>query len=183
MYLALFLTPWIAMYALSTIAMNHRAEGGAPPPFSHERTLPFEGVLPGDSAPKVRAAILLTHLDMEGAFTASERKTDGALVIHRNDPLAVRRITYTPSDQRILIERQQYRTSAFLERLHRRRGYQHDFALEDVWAFSVDAVIVSLAFWVLSGLWMWWELRSTRRLGVFSLAAGVALFAFFLAVL
>jgi hypothetical protein len=183
MYLALFLTPWIAMYALSTIAMNHRAEEGAPPPFSSERTLPFEGVLPGEATPKARAAMLLTHLDMVGAYTASERKADGALVIHRHDPMAVRRITYTPSDQRILVERQEYRTSAFLERLHRRRGYQHDFALEDFWAFCVDAVIVSLVFWVVSGLWMWWEMKATHKLGALSLAAGAAIFAFFLAVL
>ena len=43
--------------------------------------------------------------------------------------------------------------------------------------------VAGVIFWALSGLWMWWELKVTRRLGALALAGGVALFAFFLAVL
>jgi hypothetical protein len=63
--------------------------------------------------------------------------------------------------------------------MHRRRGYQHA-ALDDSWAFSVDLVIAAMIFWVLSGLWMWWELRATWRLGALFAAGGLALFALFL---
>lgn len=44
----------------------------------------------------------------------------------------------------------------------------------------MDLVIVAMLFWVLSGLWMWWELKVTRRLGAIFIFGGIALFGFFL---
>ena len=37
-----------------------------------------------------------------------------------------------------------------------------------------------MVFWVLSGLWMWWEMKVTRGLGLAALLGGVGLFAFYL---
>ena len=73
--------------------------------------------------------------------------------------------------------------AGFLERMHRRRGYQHNYVLEDLWAASVDLTIAALIFLSLSGLWMAWELRVTRKLGALALGAGLALFGLLLAVL
>jgi hypothetical protein len=67
--------------------------------------------------------------------------------------------------------------------MHRRRGFQHAYALEDLWAFSVDFFIGSVIFWALSGLWLWWELRGTRPWGAVALGLGSAMFAFLAAVL
>ena len=51
MYLALFLFPWLLMYALSTAGMNHRAlfvdaAGNGAPQFERERELVYDGVFP-----------------------------------------------------------------------------------------------------------------------------------------
>ena len=70
---------------------------------------------------------------------------------------------------------------AFLERMHRRRGFQHAYALEDTWAVSVDLVIATMVFWAGSGVWMWWEMKKTRALGFAFGLAGFVLFALFLA--
>ena len=48
MYLALFLFPWVLMYAVSTLAMNHRAVfvrmyGPGPVPFEKEREVVYDG--------------------------------------------------------------------------------------------------------------------------------------------
>jgi len=67
--------------------------------------------------------------------------------------------------------------------MHRRRGFQTPYALDDTWAFTVDVFIAGVIFWALSGLWMWWELKVTRKLGAIALSGGVALFALFLTVL
>jgi hypothetical protein len=37
-----------------------------------------------------------------------------------------------------------------------------------------------MVFWVASGLWMWWEMKVTRRLGLTALAGGVGVFALYL---
>jgi hypothetical protein len=185
MYLALFLTPWILMYALSTIAMNHREHlqklyGKAPPPFHPAGTM---DVPPGTFQPSAsreeNARRILQALGMDG--THNIPKSAGQdLVIVRQPSGAPVRITYRGAENKASIEKQESRFSFWLERFHRRRGYQHPYALEDAWAVSVDVVIFVMVFWVLSGLWMWWEMKATRVMGALSALGGIALFALFL---
>ena len=80
--------------------------------------------------------------------------------------LSPRRITFTPAGSPIVVERMELETSGFLNRFHRRRGYQQPYAADLAMAISVDAVIVAMVFWALSGLWMWWEMRATRWWGL-----------------
>lgn len=181
MYLALFLTPWILMYTFSTAAMNHRhwLQGGKPKPpaFELERELTYDGTLPEE--PKAAAQQLLISLGLDGAHNVNRRAGEGTLVIQRQEAVRPLRITYTAADKKVKIERQVFTGSAFLERMHRRRGFQHNYALEDLWAFSVDFTIAAMIFWVLSGLWMWWEMKMTRAWGAACMLAGVAVFAFY----
>jgi len=185
LYLALFLTPWMLVYALSTMAMNHREffkklnEAG-PPPFEKERELTYNGTFPGDADPKTIARQILSSLGMDGAHGARMSPDGSKVIINRFEPVATKRLTYSPADGKLVIEREVFRGPAFLERLHRRRGYRPDYPLESTWAFSVDLVIVAMLFWVASGLWMWWEMRMTRRWGAIFGVAGLALFGLFL---
>lgn len=185
LYLALFLTPWVLMYSLSTFVMNHRAQFRGRPPSQpkwervSERV--YDGQFPGGADHAVKARQLLMSFDLDGAHQASMR--EGKLVIQRNLALQPVRLTFTPESKQLVIERQTLEGSAFLERMHRRRGFQHPYALEDAWAFSVDLFIAGVLFWALSGLWLWWELKVTRALGGLALLAGLSLFAFFLGML
>ncbi len=187
MYLALFLFPWILMYALSTLAMNHRAifaarYGPGTVAFERERELAYDGVFPENAEPRVISQQIQSSVGLDGAHGVTRRK-DGAFVINRNDLLAPRRLTYTPADRRLLIEKLPPRPNAVLERFHRRRGYATGYRLDTVWAASVDLVIIAMVFWVVSGLWMWWEMTATRKLGLSALLGGVGLFALYLLML
>jgi hypothetical protein len=182
MYLALFLFPWIGMYAISTMVMNHHAlfdrrYGPGQPPFVVERDMNLTVAAPG-ARPADLARQLLASLDLEGSHAVSVR-ADGTLVVVRHDLLTPRRLTFTPSSGRLVIERQEPRVDAVLERFHRRRGYGTGYTLDTIWAASVDLVIVAMVFWVLSGLWMWWEMRVTRVIGAAALIGGVLAFAAF----
>jgi len=184
MYLALFLFPWILMYALSTVAMNHRAMftatyGPGPVPFEKERELVYAGFFPENADLKVISQQILSSVGLDGAHGVTRRK-DGAIVVNRNDLLTPRRLTYSPADRHLLIEKMTHRPNAFLERFHRRRGYATGYRLDTVWAVSVDLVIIAMVFWVVSGLWMWWEMTATRRLGLSALLGGAGLFALYL---
>ena len=172
------------MYSTSTFVMNHRVwfqslYGGPPPAPVLEREQAYEVDFPEGAGAKQMADQILSSLSLDGAFNVNKRARDGALVINRLDPITPRRITYEPSAHKITIERLPWETRAYLERMHRRRGYQYDRPLEDAWAFSVDLFIVAVVFWVFSGLWMWWELKTTRRWGALAAAAGIAVFGFF----
>ncbi len=184
MYLALFLFPWMAMYSLSTLVMNHRQifierYGTGPVPYEVERELTFNGSLPPNAEPREVSQMILAFLDLDGAH-AVNRRDDGTIVINRNDLVSPRRITYTPSDNKLVVEKMEYRTNALLERFHRRRGYATGYGLDTVWAVTVDLVIGAMVFWALSGLWMWWEMKAARKLGAVAVLAGVGLFAFYL---
>lgn len=187
MYLALFLFPWVLMYAVSTLVMNHRAifvarYGEGPIPFEQERQLMYDGVFPDDADLKTISKQILMSVGLDGAHSASRQK-DGTIVINRNDLVTPRRLTYSAKDRSLLIERMQQRPNALLERFHRRRGYATGYRLDTVWAVSVDLFIIGMVFWVLSGLWMWWEMKITRRFGLTALVAGASVFAFYLVVL
>lgn len=179
MYLALFLTPWVLLYTVSTLAMNHRAWFLGKPVLQAERELTWNNPLRAAASPKEIAARLLQDINLDGAHSVSA--TAAALVINRQDAVAPRRITLTRATNRVLVEREAFRPPSFLERMHRRRGYQQPYATDAAWAFSVDTVIFALVFWGASGLWLWWEMKRTRLAGALSLLGGVAVFALFVA--
>jgi hypothetical protein len=183
MYLALVLAPWILMYALSTMAMNHRSlfrKDGAPPPLQIERVLSYSSPLPPGAGRAETARRILSDLGLEGVHSVNVSPDRRTVTIIRVDPITPRRITYTPADGRLVIEKQAFEMPAFLERMHRRRGFQRGYWMQNAWAASVDFVILAIVFWAASGVWMWWTLKRTRLLGAVFLGAGLLLFTFFL---
>jgi hypothetical protein len=174
MYLALFLAPWMIGYALSTLAMNHRMP--RPTVFVTERDEHYPNVFEAGTPPREIARQILSDLNLDGAFGVQGPATDGTLVINRQGMLSPRRITFSPQNRRLVVERMELETSGFLNRFHRRRGYQQPYAADLAMAISVDAVIVAMVFWALSGLWMWWEMRATRWWGLACAAAGIGIF-------
>jgi hypothetical protein len=185
LYLALFLGPWVLLYGISTIVMNHRAlfrgEEAPPPPWEIVSDGTYDGEFPPQAGRQQMAHQILSGLQIDGNHQATLR--EGKLVVTRHDAVRPMRITYTPEDRRLVVERQAWEGAAFLERMHRRRGFRSPYVLDDMWAFSVDLFIAAVLFWTLSGLWLWWEMRPTRRLGGFLMIGGVLLFAFFVMVL
>ena len=188
LYLGLFLAPWILMYAASTFVMNHRALFHGPPPdpppqYNVEREFTYAGEMPEAGTPPQMALQLLATLNLDGAHTVTRSSTREKLIVNRLDPLSPRRITYTAAGKHLLVERLPFTGTRFLEQMHRRRGYQHNYWLDDLWAASVDLTIAALILLALSGIWMAWTLRVTRPLGALALLSGITLFGLFLAVL
>lgn len=177
MYLALFLAPWMIGYAVSTVAMQHRMP--RPTTFIKESERDYPNQFEPGTPPREIAQQILSDLSLEGAFGVQGPTPDGRLTINRQGMLSPRRITFTPQNRRIVVERLELETSGFLNRFHRRRGYQQPYAADLAMAISVDAVIIAMVFWALSGLWMWWEMRATRWWGLACAATGMGIFIMF----
>jgi hypothetical protein len=187
MFTALFLVPWMVMYALSTLVMTHREFVGSyysskNPALVTERELDYSRSFPTNSTREQIGDQVLQDLGLSGTHYVSGGKNGKPLVIHRQHALTPRHITFDAPNNKIILKREEFRATNFLERMHRRRGY-NSYALENTWGFAVDVAVVTMAFWSLSGIWLWWELKSTRRWGALSLAAGLGLFAMFLALI
>ena len=188
MYLGLFLAPWMLMYALSTLAMAHRPfvqsfYATEKPAFKVEREMDYSRSFATAMTTQAKADLILQDLGLEGRHSVPNVKDGAPIIINRQHALASRRIKFDPATSRITIEREEFRSLNFLERLHRRRGFQDPHVVEDTWAFSVDLTVLTLVFWGLSGIWLWWGIRQTRAWGAISLAFGIALFALFLALI
>jgi len=184
MFTGLFLGPWMLMYALSTLVMTHQDYvasfySSKNAPMVKERELDYTRSFPSETAREEIGRQVLQDIGLEGRHYVSGGRNGQPLVINRQHGFNVRRITFDTAAHKLTIERQEFRTPAFLERLHRRRGYDQPYVLEDTWGLSVDVAVVTMVFWSLSGIWLWWELKSTRRWGALTLAAGPALFLIF----
>jgi hypothetical protein len=172
--------PWILLYALSTIAMNHReafrlnVQTRLPWEKESEQVLRLQ--FSAGATPEFMGRQILQILHLDGSFRATLSADKNTLAVLRKQALAPRRITYSLAGGHLLVERQPFLTQPFLERMHHRRGYGASFVADNGWAVSVDAVIVAITLWVLSGLWMWWELKTTRFIGGIVALSGVALF-------
>jgi hypothetical protein len=188
MFTGLFLAPWMLMYALSTLAMTHRElvvsfYPSKTPAMVTERELEYTRTFPPGATPQEIGREILRDLGLEGTHRVSGGKAGKPLVINRQHAATVQRISFDPATRKLLLQREEYRTLSFLERMHRRRGYDQPYALEDTWGFSVDVAVIAMVFWSLSGLWLWWEIKSTRTWGTVSFVTGCGLFAIFLALL
>ncbi len=53
----------------------------------------------------------------------------------------------------------------FLLRLHTAHGYPGEVNARWSWAVIVDAMAFVMCFWGISGLFMWWQIKATRKLG------------------
>ena len=101
MYLALFLTPWMLMYTLSTFVMNHRDDfremyGGEMVRYEPESEQRYTGSFPPDANRQVVAEQILSDLKLEGRFGVRGNLQSEQMTINRQDPLEPRRITYFP---------------------------------------------------------------------------------------
>src|SRR5688572_25055961 len=97
MYLALFLSPWLLMYAASTFAMNHRTWFRAGQPvFEKEREELFRGQIPQGARPADIAAQVLRELQMEGAHNVNASPDGQRFTILRQETMTPRRVVFTP---------------------------------------------------------------------------------------
>jgi hypothetical protein len=189
MYLALFLTPWLVIYALSGFVLNHRLwffpapTGGHDAPalaFEKMSEREYDAVYSDDADARMIGAKVLEDVGLPGSFNVQGDGRQPRLVFMRNTATAVYRVTYLRPEKKVQIERQQLNVPMFLNRTHFRHGYTQAYAASITWAVMVDLVIVALVFWVLSGLWMWWEIKPARAWGAVFGLAGAAIFALLL---
>jgi hypothetical protein len=186
MFLALFLTPWMLVYALSGLVLNHFQlvrswYGDKLGTFEKVGERPYDAVFSADADPRLIGAQILEHLDLAGSFIVQGAPSPSRLVIVRNAALSSHRITYLRPEKRLLIERHLFTAPVFVNRTHFRHGYEQTHFPSKVWGAIVDLAIVGMLFWVVSGLWMWWEIKPARGWGAACALGGLGLFGLLLA--
>jgi hypothetical protein len=184
LYLGLFLLPWVIMFGVSSIPLNHgdESERATWAPIADR---PF-AVAPPDSSDPAALHALGREMMNAGGVT-------GGFWVYRAGPQRVDlghpnflhpiRATYFIDQRRLLVERRGVAFEDVLTGMHTRGGYDLGGFWDSVWAVAVDVVSIALLAWIASGLFMWWKLPGTglRRWGWLALAAGGVSFALIIA--
>ena len=181
LYTGLFLLPWVIMFGVSTIPINHQS----PEPAAWTRLAEhsFDAPVPASSE----------NLRPLGREMMNAAGLEGGYYVYRVNPrqvqaghprfLAPLRISYFPEERRLVVEQRPFSLRPFLSGLHTRGGYDMGGFWDSVWAVFVDAVSIGLILWIASGIYMWWGLPSTRGWGWIALGAGAICFAVIIATL
>jgi hypothetical protein len=61
----------------------------------------------------------------------------------------------------------------FLLRLHTAHGYPSNGGVRWAWAVIVDVMAGIMCFWGISGILMWWQIKSTRLVGLATVSLGL----------
>jgi hypothetical protein len=119
------------------------------------------------------AATVPTILEKIGMGTEGEVAVTSVpdLAFRMSDGEKTWRVTYNaqtgavagnPADEE---ERPEISARRFLTRLHVSHGYPGEPGARTAWAVIVDAMAGIMVFWGLSGIFMWWQIKATRRIG------------------
>jgi len=187
LYLGLFLTPWVLLYALSSIPFSHNA-------YFEERdkakglplwTKTWEGAYdlgPIPSAGPLRplAAKVVRDFQITNASYGAYRQSEKQLNVYVYTFWKSTQFKYFIDEKRMVAEDRRFRWDHFLTGMHARGGFEDTRFFPTLWAIVVDLVCLAFLIWIASGLYMWWSLPGLRKWGWVALLSGAASFALFL---
>ena len=179
LYLGLFLSPFVLIFALSAIVIAHAAMpwGGAKAPVE-TRIVAFQAPDIADNLAFGRE--VQKRLGIAGEIDYVGRREKG-IVIPVRQPGLTRTIRLDTEAGTAAIETQKTGLWDGLVYLHKKPG-PHNVAMQKnswpmaVWAVLADATIYLLLFATVSGIYLWLLLKSERKAGLAFLGLGVLSF-------
>ena len=187
LYLGLFLTPWVIMYAVSSIPFAHNDY------FEQQdkaRGLPlwtrtFEGSydlgpIPGPGQLRPLGQRVVRDFHLEDASFGVYQPNPKQLNIYVHTFWKVTQFQYFIEEHRLIAENRRFRWDHFLTSMHARGGFEDERFLPVAWSVVIDLVCLAFVLWIASGIYMWWSLPALRQRGWIALVGGVSSFALFL---
>jgi hypothetical protein len=178
-YLGLFLCPFILVFAVSTLLLNH--PGQRPPEGSSPNTLTHQSVqietLDGVGTVE-QARNILRQLDVTGEIDyVRHMAREERLLIPVTKPGEVTTVEVYLKTRTATVKRQSQGLVATLIYLHKMPG-PHNVKFRGNWVYTVwwgalaDTVVYALLFLTVSRLYLWWMLKAERTVGWVLLGAG-----------
>jgi hypothetical protein len=182
LYMGLFLLPWVVMFGVSSIPLNHYGTQ-EPVRWTTVAEHPFEAEVPEAGAnlrPLGRA--MMDAAGVDGGYFVN-RANPRQVNVNHPDFLTPVRIVYQADRKAISVEHREFSMQQFMTGLHFRGGYDLDGFWDSMWALFVDIVSVALLLWIATGIYMWWKLPATRWWGWLALGSGAICFVMIVATL
>lgn len=184
LYLTLFCLPWIVMYGVTSLGFSH-PDWFDPGPNQYnsggegwveEGSWPCTTEIPEGPVPREVAAELLAVAGVDADAFGAWRPNDRHVNVEIMSFWTIRRAHYRMDERRLILYSRKAYPRQILTSMHVRAGYQHDGVLNLAWAVLVDLVAIGFVLWVVTGIYIWWQLPKMRRWGALALGAGVLSF-------
>lgn len=182
LYTGIFLVPWMVIYALSALFLNHGETFRTlfkvePPQWQQVREIDWQPPADAPTDQAARIGLLLEAVGLDGAWRIEGKPTPQELRVLRISGSGNYRVIWQRRDGTVRVEKQSpgslYR---FVHFLHFRAGYGLAYTPFLIWAAVVDLVAASILFWVISGIYLWLRQPRQRKWGSVAFLGGLILF-------
>jgi hypothetical protein len=171
-YLGLFLCPFILVFAVSTLLLNHP---GQPPPESSARNttarqhVELETRLGVDALEQARSILRQLGVTGEIAYVRHQAREE-RLLIPVNKPGEATTVEVDLRTATATVSHQPQGLGAALIYLHKKPGphnvkFRGNWVYMAWWAVLADTVVYVSFFLTVSGLYLWWMLKAERTVG------------------
>lgn len=181
LWFGLFLSPFLVVYAVSTILVNHNvAPGRAAPDVGRG---PFDVVVPDEADKVALAKDIIAQLGVVGEIGGVRMQPRRQrIIIPVNIPGVRKRVIVNTDTGRATVMTKRAGVMSGLVYLHFAPG-QHLVGVSGnwfwmrLWGWMADATVYVTLLLTASGVYLWAVLRAERKTGLIVLGAGVVSFA------
>ncbi len=178
LYAGLFLSPFVLLFAISTVLLNHpsRPAPGKPPA---KRQASIK-VPPGEMGSIPHAREILGQLGVTGEMDYVRHNAKAEkLLIPVSKPGESTRVEIDLKTGTATIEQEQRGLGDALNYLHKMPGphnvrFRGNWTYMSWWAVTTDVVVYGILFLTISGLYLWWKLKAERTVGWALVGGGAA---------
>ena len=178
LYAGLFLCPFVLLFAVSTILLNHPSRSGSGNP-EPKREVPVQ-VPAGEpgSIPQAREILRQIGVSGEMDYVRHNAKSE-RLFMPVSKPGETTRVDVDLRAKTATIEREERGLGEALNYLHKMPGphnvrFRGNWVYMSWWAVTTDAVVYGILFLTFSGLYLWWKLKAERAVGWVLVSGGAA---------
>lgn len=178
LYAGLFLCPFVLLFAISTILLNHPSGSAAANPIPRRQvTIEIPAGEPG-SVPHAREILQQLGVTGEMDYVRHNAKAE-KLFIPVSKPGASTRVDIDLRAKTATIEHESRSLGDALNYLHKMPGphnvrFRGNWIYMSWWAVTVDGVVYGILFLTVSGLYLWWKLKAERAIGWALVGGGAA---------
>ena len=168
-YFGLFVSPFIVIFSLSTIMLNH---GWKPVPQESVSTVSvqIDESLKGEQL----VSELTSQLDLRGEIVGNGRMRDNKTTVFVMRPGATRRVVVDMEAGQAEITLKTFGFLDTMRYLHKNPGPHKptNWLFGKIWGWLADATVYLTLFLTVSGIYMWVVLKAERKIGLIALGAG-----------
>ena len=174
LYAGLFISPFLLLYAVSTIYLNHSVR---PKPVDEQLgTVPLQLEQGLEGMDLVNS--VLDQLDLSGEIAGRGQVRNNQTIIRVARPGMVKVVTVNLADQQATIMERSNGLLGAINYLHFNPGLHRvpNWGMTKFWGWLADATVYMTLFLTISGIYLWLVLKAERKTGLIMLGGGVASF-------